>query len=138
MANHHQSSPRSLSFPCDLLSHAAKLGQWKPLFVNHQFPSHPHTHPTHHQFSGSRQVRTGARLFVILFEKFYNGLRPQFTMKDFQFLQLSVSTKKLCQLFEKDPNTYRPIPKGQSCKRSNNKGEFNCRVNIFQWLKAEI
>lgn len=60
---------------------------------------------------------------MMFFEKFYKGPRPQFTM-DFWFLQLSVSTQNLFQSFEEDPKMYQPMPKGQSCKRSNNKGEL--------------
>lgn len=42
MANRHQSSPRSLSFTCDCVSHVAKLW-WKQLFVKHEPPSQPTT-----------------------------------------------------------------------------------------------
>ena len=56
------------------------------------------------------QVRAGGKLFVMFFEKFYKSLRPSFTMKDFWFPQLSVSTQNILQSLEEDPKTYQPMP----------------------------
>jgi hypothetical protein len=92
--------------------------------------------PTHTNFHGaSNQEQVGN---CDLLWEFYKGLRSQFTMKDSWPLRLSISSQNLFLSFEEDPKMYWSVPKGQSCKRSNKKGEPFCRVNIFCWLKGEV
>lgn len=72
----------------------------------------------------------------MVFEKFYKGPKPQFTMKDFWLLQLSVSTQNLFHSFEEDPKIYQPMPKGQRCKRSSNKAELFWPSKYFLVVKG--